>query len=717
MVAAPSGTLHHVRRAALNLLPVFAIWAAAAGVLAAATTRVVDWFVMTDELLYERLAFSFARTHSPFPTLRGEHIPAGNDLYPLLLSLVAKHDYVPAFLHRAHILNAVVIASAAVPAYLLARDALGSRRAAYAVSALSVLLPWLVLASFLLTENAAYPAFVWGVYLLQRAVARPSRGADLLALVGLLVAVVARTQFIVLVVTAPLAILVHEWSVRTAWRRHRWLWSVLGGVALVFALVAAAGHASSVLGFYSSTASGSLSLSQLPRAFVQHLASVALALGILPFVLGGAWLLARAVRRDAFPVVAVFAVTLLSLEVASFDLRFGGDLPRDRYLFYIAPLLLTGFVGALLDARAPRWSVAAPLVILLFGFETAPLPIFEKLNVDLPAAILDDYLQRSAHGLHGARHLLVVCTVLVLAIFYLGRMLVGRRLLAIVLIVVTAAATTAETVYAFDRLFRVDGTSGRPITLAQGVVFDWVDRTLGTGQDVTIVPYAQVPSDYWATAGWWWDMEFWNRSVTRGAYIHNEYAEIQTTFSKLPLTFDAATGVASISPTRYVAQSGRDSRFRMRGPQVSLTRDVLLIDAGKHWRTDWLTLGIDDDGFTIPGQKATIRVYPYRGQQRRRLRYLTLYLDSVANPVGATIRSNDGKWDVDLKPHADQTIQVSVCVPAKGYADVTLDPRGGGPVWGDFSTKAGTEVGRTRSVWLNRIALADELGKCRASAA
>jgi hypothetical protein len=701
-----------VRRSTIDLLPVLALWAAAAGVLAAATTRVVDWFVMTDELLYERLAFSFARTHSPIPTLRGEHIPAGNDLYPLLLSLVAKHDYVPAFLHRAHALNAVLIASAAVPAYLLARDALGSRRAAYAVSALSVLLPWLVLASFLLTENAAYPAFIWGVYLVQRTVAHPSRGADALALLGLLVAVVARTQFVVLVATAPLAILVHEASFRGAWRRHRTLWCVLGGCALAFALIAAAGHGSSVLGFYSSTASGSLSVSHLPRSFVQHLATVALALGILPFVLGGAWLLARSVRREAFPVVAVLAVTLLSLEVASFDLRFGGDLPRDRYLFYIAPLLLTGFVGALLDARAPRWSLAAPLLILVAGFESAPLPVFEKLNVDLPAAILDDYLLRSAHGVSGARHLLVVCTVLVLAIFYLGRLVIGRRLLALLLIVATAAATTAETVYAFDRLFRVDGTSGRPITLAQGVVFDWVDRTLGTNKDVTIVPYAQVPGDYWATAGWWWDLEFWNRSVTRGAYIDNQYAEIQTTFSKLPLSFDPATGVADISPTRYIAQSGRDSRFRMRGPQVSLTRDILLVDAGRHWRSDWLTFGLDNDGFALPDRKATVRIYPYSGQRRPTLRYLTLYFQAVSTRVGATIRSNEGRWDVDLKPGTAAQTQAAVCVPAKGYADVTIDPHGAGPVYGDLSTKQGIGLTRERGVWVYRIALGDEHAAC-----
>ncbi|HZQ16043.1 MAG TPA: hypothetical protein VFA82_04640 [Gaiellaceae bacterium] len=687
-----------------------AIAGAAGGVLAAATTRVVDWFVMTDELLYERLAFSAARSGSPIPTLRGAHIPVGNDLYPLLLALVAKHDEVPAFLHRAHLLNAFLIASAAIPVFLLARDALRSRLAAYAAAALSVLVPWLVLASFLLTENAAYPAFLWGVYLVQRTVRRPSAAADLLALGGILVATAARTQFAVLLLTAPAAMLLCDAAPRTTLRRHRTFAAALALLALAVGVLAAIGDGSTVLGFYSSTTQGSLRLDAVPRAFVQHLATVALALGILPFLLGAAWLGTRSLRRDPFAVVASLAATLLALEVASFDLRFGGDIPRDRYLFYIAPLVLVAFVGALREPRAPRLSLAAPLVLLVLGFESAPLPVFSKLNVDTPAAILDDYLLRAGHGVGGARTLLVACTALLLAIFLLGRAIAGRRLVAVVLIAATAAATTAESVYAFDRLFRVDGTSGRPVTLPQGIVFDWVDRTLGTDKDVTIVPYAQIPGDYWATAGWWWDMEFWNRSVTRGAYIHNEYAEIQTTFPKLPLTFDPATGRASISPTRYVAESGRDSRFRMRGRQVSLTRDVLLIDAGARWRADWLTLGIDDDGFTFPGRTGTIRVYPYDGQTEPRVRYLALYVNAVSARVGAAFRSNAGSWSVELPPGSDTTEQVSVCVPARGFADVTVVPHGSGRVWGDLSTRSGIGLQRVRGIWLNRIALADEIG-------
>ena len=42
-------------------LPVLAIWLVAGAGLAQVTQRVVDWFVMTDELLYERLAISVAQ--------------------------------------------------------------------------------------------------------------------------------------------------------------------------------------------------------------------------------------------------------------------------------------------------------------------------------------------------------------------------------------------------------------------------------------------------------------------------------------------------------------------------------------------------------------------------------------------------------------------------------------------------------------------------------
>ena len=57
-------------------------------VLSLATTKVANWFVMTDELYYERLAISVAHTGSLLPRLHGEVISNVNQLYPVLLSLV-----------------------------------------------------------------------------------------------------------------------------------------------------------------------------------------------------------------------------------------------------------------------------------------------------------------------------------------------------------------------------------------------------------------------------------------------------------------------------------------------------------------------------------------------------------------------------------------------------------------------------------------------------
>jgi hypothetical protein len=721
---ARSSTRSRLAAFPLAEVSVVAVWLGAAFGLAAVTARVVDWFVMTDELYYERLAISVARTGSPLPAIHGELVPTVNQLYPLILSTVYHHGFVPHSLHSAHVLNAFVMTSAALPAFLIARHAFGSRGPAFIVALLSTIVPWLVLSSFLLTEVVAYPAFLWAVYAIQRCVAAPSARSDLLTLVAIGVAVTARTQFAVLLLAAPLAIVLHELTfVRTAPRAvprsaagaHRVLTVVLGAGLAVFVVLAALGKASSALGTYSATVSGgNLLPSGTLRSFTEHVATLALALGLLPFLLGTAWLLARVTRRTerrslhASACVAVITLVLVLLEVTSFDLRFGGGLVRDRYLFYVAPLVLLGFVGALFEVRTPRWSLAAPGAILVAGLAALTFPTFEKLNVDAPAASLNDYLLQSGHGVTGARWTLVATLLLLLTVFFLGRAIVGRRVIALVLVVATVGALGGETAYAFDRLLRVNGTSGRPITLPQGIVFDWIDRTLGRNADVTIVPYAQIAGDYWATAAYWWDLEFWNVSVTRGAYPGNAFAEIQSTFPKTDLRFDPQTGRANVSPTRYVAQSQRESRFRLRGPTVSLTRDVLLIDAGSQWQADWVTFGLDDDGWTTPGRAARLRVYPAPGQTGPVTRGIQLVWQAA--PSSATIHttSNLGRWSVKAEQQGQQN--VSVCVPSHGYAELHFRVDGSAGIYGDIGHKDLVGVARVRGALLARASMADEIG-------
>ena len=694
-------------------LPALALWLGLAAALAALTTRVVDWFVMTDELLYERLALGVVRLHSPLPYVHHELVPNVNQLYPLLLSVpFAFARTVGGAMPAAHALNAIVMSSAAVPAYLIARR-VAPLAPALLAAALTVAVPWIALASFLLTEVAAYPAFLWAVLAFQRAVASPSRRRDVLAVAGLVLAVLARTQFAVLAVVLPVAIVARERSLRGAWRRHRLLGVLYAVGAVAMLALAAAGR--SPLGTYASTANGNPVPSGIVTAFATHLAAVGLGLGLLPFLLGGAWLVAHVTgradaERQSLALVASTAIVLLALEVASYDIRFGGGLPRDRYLFYVAPLLLVAFSAALAAREVPRRALAVPLVVLVYGFARAPLPLYQKLNADLPVAILDNYLRRTLGGLDGARACLVAAAVLCAVLLVEGSILLRRTHLAAALAAVVLLALPAETAYAFQRLFAVNGTAGRPLTVDQSEVFDWVDRTVGRDAQVTMVPYPTVQGDYWAGVAYWWDLEFWNESVDRDAGVPGAFEWTPPTFPKLALRF-GPTGLASVSPPGYVAQAVGDARFHIAGTVVTNDRGLFLVRPDRPWRADWLTTGLYDDGWTRPGVIAHVRVFSYPGQTGRVTRTVTVY---VFAPPGVTARpfelaSNLGSWHAAAG--ADQVTQdATVCVPARGSADVRLTASGTSPVYGDPTSLATAGTPRQAGVLVARVYLSGQPG-------
>ena len=100
----------------------------AGGLSAAFAARATHWSVMSDELQTAKLATSIADGLAILPQIHGERYGTlGQQLYPLLLSPLFASLGVPAAVHVAHIANGFLLASAAVPAYLLARDVTGSR--------------------------------------------------------------------------------------------------------------------------------------------------------------------------------------------------------------------------------------------------------------------------------------------------------------------------------------------------------------------------------------------------------------------------------------------------------------------------------------------------------------------------------------------------------------------------------------------------------------
>ena len=129
---------------------------------------------------------------------------------------------------------------------------------------------------------------------------------------------------------------------RAALGRHRALWwsYAVGAVAAV--VVVLAGYR--LFGAYSTTVEGG---SILPAGVwwssVEHLVVVGIGSGLVPLVLGARLDASTSLSTPilpprAFATLSLLAIAALALQTASFDLRFGGeDIIRDRYLFYVRP--------------------------------------------------------------------------------------------------------------------------------------------------------------------------------------------------------------------------------------------------------------------------------------------------------------------------------------------------------------------------------------------
>jgi hypothetical protein len=682
-------------------------------VLGILTSRVADWYVMTDELLYERLAISVGQLHSPLPHIHGELIGNVNQLYPLLLAPLFDGALVPSGLRDAHLLNAFVMSSAAIPAFLMARRVTNGSRLSYVVAVLTVCLPWIVLASFVMTEAVAYPAFLWAILALHNAAIAPRARNDALLLLAIGVAILARTQFAVLLAIVPLALLLDRPAPRRVASEHRLLTGAYAVLAVAAIVLAATGNLSRALGTYSVTARGNVAPSGMPRSLLEHIAPLGLGIGIVPFVLGCAWLLASVVQertrvQRAFASIAAVAVVALLLEVTSYDLRFGAGRLHDRYLFYVVPLVLVAFVAMLLERTWPRWTIVAAGALLALAFAFVPVISYGKFNVDSPVAYLNESLLGIGGSESGAQLFLSFVAIAVMLLLLAGRRVaVGLAALAIVLAPVQTGA-------AFTRLFEHDGTSGRPLTLDQSVVFDWLDRKVGTGGTVTMVPYPLLYGNYWENVAYWWNVEFWNESVRRAVVYDGAFTGTPETFPTTTLSFDRATGRANVSPSDYVAQAVAETRFGLAGKAIAEYRGVDLIRAERPWRAQWLALDLYRDGWTIPRVNGTIRVFAAPGQTDPERRYVTVSVrapDGVA-PRPVELSSNAASWTarVGAQPVSNQ---LAVCVPPAGYADVRVAAPRYSPIYGDPRSEASfVSYARSGGVLVTGIALADETSPC-----
>jgi hypothetical protein len=684
------------------------LFAASAVVLATLCARVSDWAVMTDELLYERLAISFVNG-AFFPTLHGEHADVYAVLYPFLLMPVYAVVNMPDAVRVVHGLNGVLFASAVLPTWFLARDLALPRFAAVASAVFAVALPWTVIGAFVMTEAAAYPTSVLAVLAIQRAVVLPSLRRDALALGAILLATLARPQLAALGVVFVLAAAAQEVRYRR-WREHLVLWVVAAFAVLVVALGGAG-----LTGSYAPVfEEGSLVSVDALRSAIVHLDLTTIALGIVPLLLGGGWAIVALARgaepsRLAFAAIVVAATTVLALESGSVVTRFGLGLDvKDRYFFYVAPILFLATACALDDPRPRLVGIGVLAVTVLFVLTVGLhefAPVF-GVNVDSPASATHEALIRYASDLGmSADDLLAICGGLIgAALFVLLRRWASPTLGTVVLGAVLAFAV-AESAYTWNRLLESSGPSGRALTTATPPQLSWIDDAAPSGS-VGMLAYS-VGEEWYPSAVTWWDVEFWNARVDRGYLLGPYFTYTPETFPRQRLRIDPRTGrIADGDPPDYIVRATLDARMAPAGTAVAASGDLELVDLEVPLRAAWMTFGLDPDGWTRPERKAVLRVFGPAGETTVKA---TVNSPDVEAPRTATV----GPTSATLGSTQTQELTFAVCVPESGYADVPIRADGQTTVRAIPLTPPYSERFREVGVRLTRIQAAATGRPCR----
>jgi hypothetical protein len=116
-----------------------------------------------------------------------------------------------------------------------------------------------------------------------------------------------------------------------------------------------------------------------------------------------------------------------------------------------------------------------------------------------------------------------------------------------------------------------------------------------------------------------------------------------------------------------------------------------------------------DDGWTIPGEVARIRIFATPTMTRPRIRYLALGVISTTDRPFTAV-SNVQRWD-GIANRGDRVYDVvKACVPPHGFTDVRLSSAGRSQIYGDPRNSISAFTPREGGVLLTEVAVANEIG-------
>ncbi len=367
-------------------------WPLSVGLVAAAAGAV--WYslgralvvprIFADEIIYAEAARGLAESGSLLGHGYGIVTPAVDATAYLLTG-----NDVDAY-RLIQTINVIVMVSAAFPAYLLAKRAL-SNRSALAVAALSVLVPWMVYARFVMTEAAFYPVFLLFGLALVRALERPSAQRQLVLALALALSFATRTQAVALAGAVVSAVVLHGLArrdLRATIRAFAPTWALYAAAGAGAAALAAAGIWRP-LGAYSVLLEESWHPHGIVLWIAAHVTSLSLGLGVLVVVaapLGAAALLnGRAEPREqAFAAAAVSSTLWLLLTVAVLSVSpYGEGTVHERSFFFVTPfVLICAFAWAARGFPRPALLTAATVAGMVLLAILMPAGVISTHSID-----------------------------------------------------------------------------------------------------------------------------------------------------------------------------------------------------------------------------------------------------------------------------------------------------------------------------------------------
>jgi hypothetical protein len=619
--------------------PLVAIVAVGAALTIWFVLQCVQYFIQPDELEYLKQSRQIASELHPL--VPGDaYFTSWSQLQPLLLAPVwgLIHDTNSA--HKVMgVVNALIMASAAIPAYLLALRVVADRRLAYLVALLTVVVPWMAAAATMMTEVAAYPAFLWAALAVQHAIARPSARGDVIGVAGVALAYFARPQLAVLGVALVVGLLVQEVryaevgadplarrrdrivpGLRAAIVRHRWLLGA--GLAAVIVYVIARPNR---FGGYSrqGVTGNALDAPGLWMFSRELLAYVAVGVAVVPLAMAAAWALQTFVRpltreQHAFAVMATVTVVLATVVVGGFTAHYTPQGINSRYLFYVAPLLFIGMVALVADRRPATWPLVlavAGVAWLVYGAtisQTGPSLVSPEQTFHTVLAGRSGQIGK-ALGLPQASfpHLMAVGGVIVVVLLALLRRGRAGRAFGVAVLAAVTLFCVAETVYSMQKI--ADTQAGVSQDFIDGR--RWIDAALPPGAEAQV--FASTLGDPGSAYGVWWDISFWNRTVDHTLYLPTT-PDLQQPFPQpfaiLPDgRFIGVNGGVGVGDGPYFVKAVNDRSFAFRDAQVVTERfGVQLLQTTSPPRADWqLALTLDDTGRIAQGAPAAfLAVFP-----------------------------------------------------------------------------------------------------------